>query len=341
MQTMNVAINGFGRIGRNFLRAFFESKSAKDDKYLGLNLVAINDIGSLESIAHLLKYDSTHGVFGRDVSVAIQGDQKGLLIDQQFIPVFHSESPEMCPWDENNVDIVIESTGCFRSRAQAQLHLNAGAKKVLIAAVAFDEVDASIVYGVNEDELKPEDKIISATSCTTHCVAPILNLLATHYSIESVLMTEIHAYTSDQQILDHVHRDLRRARAGALNIIPTTSSSVSAVQKILPDFEGKLIGYSMRVPVNNVAAVDLTINFSRAVSAKELNEFVKGAADEEIVAYSELPLVSSDFNHRKESAIFDASQTQALNCTVKILVWYDNEWAYVNRLLDLLVHNMN
>lgn len=326
-----VAINGFGRIGRNFLRAWFEQR-----EHLSFEVSAINELGSLESLAHLVKFDTTHGIFPYRVELIEQAGQSGLSIEGKFIPCFSEACPERCPWEKNKIDVVIESTGLFRARADASLHLTAGAKKVIIAAVAFDEVDATIVMGINENTLTKNDKIISAASCTTHCIAPVLQVLDKSFGIEQAFVTEMHAYTSDQKILDHVHRDLRRARAGAQNMIPTTSSSISAVQKALPQLAGKVLGYSMRVPINNVAAVDLTLNLTLSAQVEDVNALFKNFADKSIIAYSDLPLVSSDFNHRMESAIFDSTQTQVLGKTLKILVWYDNEWAYVNRLLDLL-----
>ncbi len=327
--SVRVAINGFGRIGRNFLRAYFEQS-------LPFEVAAINDVGSLESLAHLFKYDSTHGVSPLEVKAQQRGEQEGILVGDTFIPCFHNENPEACPWQEYEVDWVLESTGLFRAKAEASKHLQAGAKHVLIAAVAFDEVDRTVVMGVNDSSLHEADKVVSAASCTTHCIAPVLKLLDEKFGVEQVSLTEMHAYTSDQKILDHVHRDLRRARAGAQNMIPTTTSSISAVQKVLPGLSGKIVGYSMRVPVNNVAAVDLTLRLSKACEVEQVNRIFSDFSEPNIVAYSDLPLVSSDYNHRSESAIFDGTQTQVLENTLKILVWYDNEWGYVNRLIDLL-----
>ncbi len=328
---LKIAINGFGRIGRNFLRVWIENKQR-----CNFEVVAINDIGSIESLAHLVKYDTTHGTFSRDVTITVQQGQQGIQIEEIFIAFFQFSQPQQCPWKEKNIDLVLESSGKFRARADAQKHIDAGAKQVIIAAVAFDEVDATIVVGVNDNQLSKAQKIISAASCTSHCLAPVLQLLDEKIGVEQVMMTEMHAYTSDQQLLDHAHRDLRRARAGAQNLIPTTSSSISAVQQVLPQLEGKIAGYSMRVPVNNVAAVDLTVNLKKALSREAINTLFENYPDKKIIAYSNLPLVSSDFNHRYESAIFDATQTLVLDKTTKLLVWYDNEWGYVNRLLDLL-----
>ncbi len=333
--TLRVAINGFGRIGRNFLRAYLENERAYKN---AIEIVAINDLGSLESLAHLLEFDTTHGRFAHSVRAVNASKQYGIQVKKRFIAVSHEESPESCPWKKLKIDLVIESTGVFRARADAALHLKAGAKKVVIAAVAFDAVDATIVKGVNENILTGKEKIISAASCTTHCIAPLLNVMEEKLGLENVFMTEMHAYTSDQYILDHVHRDLRRARAGAQNLIPTTSSSIAAVQEVLPSLKNKIVGYSMRVPINNVAAVDLCMTVKKSTDAESINKIFIKAAKMGYIGVSELPLVSSDFNHRSESAIVDLTQTQVLGSTIKLLVWYDNEWGYANRLLDLLVY---
>lgn len=332
--TLRVAINGFGRIGRNFLRAYFENEAVYKDAF---DIVAVNDLGSLESLAHLLEFDTTHGRFFHTPKIVENNEEYGIKLAGKFIAVSHKENPAHCPWEKLNIDVVIESTGMFRAKSDAALHLMAGAKKVVIAAVAFDQVDATVVMGVNQSILDGNEKVISAASCTTHCIAPLLKILDERLQVESVFMTEMHAYTSDQCILDHVHRDLRRARAGAQNMIPTTSSSIAAVQDVLPEMLGKLAGYSMRVPINNVAAVDLCINVKKPSSIENINGLFAQNKSPSYIAVSELPLVSSDFNHRSESAIIDLTQTQVLASTVKLLVWYDNEWGYANRLLDLLV----
>lgn len=331
MAKRRIAINGFGRIGRNFLRAWFEQKDN-----LPFEVVAINDLGSIESLAHLLKYDSTHGIFSHAVEVSNKGESEGLRIDDFFVPCFSEASPSQCPWESLNINWVLESTGLFRARDDAALHLQAGAERVIIGAVSFDEVDATIVMGINEADLSASDKIISAASCTTHCISPVLQVLDESFGIVQAFVTEMHAYTSDQKILDHVHRDLRRARSGAQNMIPTTSSSIAAVQKVLPQLNGRVLGYSMRVPINNVAAVDLTLNLEQGTDVQTVNALFENFADKSLIGFSNLPLVSSDFNHRSESAIFDATQTQVLGNTIKILIWYDNEWGYVNRLIDLM-----
>ncbi len=336
LERKKIAINGFGRIGRNFLRAYFENSVFRN----ALEIVGINDVGSLESLAHLLQYDSSHGRFAFDVDISEHQGERGLRVGRELIPFYSNSAPDLCPWKLHDVDWVLEGTGYFRSREQAGLHLKAGAKRVLIAAVAFDEVDVTVVFGMNEGSLKRSHRIVSAASCTTHCIAPLLKIVDSHYDIENVLMTEIHSYTSDQCILDHAHHDLRRARAGAQNIIPTTSSSIGAIQKIFPEIQGKIIGHSIRVPVVNVAAVDLNFTLKTGSDVETVNELFREKSDDEILAFSEKPLVSSDFNHCSQSAIFDATLTQRLKNNLKIFAWYDNEWAYVHRLLDMLCYTM-
>lgn len=330
--TIRVAINGFGRIGRNVLRAWCEQDAALREK---IQIVALNDLGSIEALTHLLKFDSTHGVFKGEVSCDPKNNN--LAIGAYTIAVSHQASPEQCPWKTLDIDLVIESTGQFRARADAALHLKAGAKRVVIAAVAFDEVDATVVMGVNEQQLTGGEHVISAASCTTQCIAPVLSLLDKKFHIRSAFMTEMHAYTSDQSVLDHVHRDLRRGRSAAQNMIPTSSSSIGAVQKVLPQLKDKISGYSMRVPIDNVAAVDLCVCLEDMPDVDSLNQCFEKYENKTVITHSDLPLVSSDFNHRIESAIVDTSQTQVLGDGAKMLIWYDNEWAYVNRLLDLMV----
>lgn len=326
--TLKVAINGYGRIGRNFLRALLERATP------GIEVVAVNDLGSAEAVAHLTRFDSTHGAFAGDVSLA--GTM--LVVNERVIRLLSVEDPAHCPWRELDVDLVIEATGVYRARADAARHLEAGAKRVLIAAVAFDDVDFTVVQGINHQQIPRDAKVLSAASCTTHCLAPVLTILNDAFGVERVLMTEIHAYTSDQQLLDHVHRDLRRARAAGTNIIPTTSSSIGAVQKVLPWLHGRITGYSVRVPTQNVALVDLSVELARPPKAGAINDLFRGASDYQwrtIVGYNDLPLVSGDFNHRPESAIFDATETHLIGNLAKLMVWYDNEWGYANRLVDL------
>lgn len=331
--TIRVAVNGFGRIGRNVLRAWCEQDAALREK---IQIVAVNDLGSIEALAHLLKFDSTHGVLSEHVSC--DSETSNLTIGDYSIAVSHHASPEQCPWKTLDIDVVIESTGQFRARADAALHLKAGARMVVIAAVAFDDVDATVVMGVNEQKMTGSEQVISAASCTTQCIAPVLALLDAQFQVRSAFMTEMHAYTSDQSVLDHVHRDLRRGRSAAQNMIPTSSSSIGAVQKVLPQLKDKITGYSMRVPIDNVAAVDLCVCLENMPDVDGLNQCFKRFENKTLINYSELPLVSSDFNHRIESSIVDISQTHILGDGAKLLIWYDNEWAYVNRLLDLMAY---
>ncbi len=333
--SLRIAVNGYGRIGRNFLRALLDREAAGRGES-GVEIVAINDLGSAEAIAHLTRFDSTHGPFPGEVSLA--GNM--LVVNDRVIRLISQADPAQCPWRELNVDLVIESTGAFRSRVDAARHLDAGAKRVLIAAVAFDDVDFTAVYGTNHKQVPRDARVLSAASCTTHCLAPVLQLLNDAFVVDRVLMTEIHAYTSDQQLLDHVHRDLRRARAAGSNIIPTTSSSIGAVQKVLPWLQNRITGYSVRVPTQNVALVDLSVELARPPKAGAINELFRGASEYQwrgIIGYNDAPLVSSDFNHRSESAIFDATETHLLGNFAKLMVWYDNEWGYANRLVDLCV----
>lgn len=341
--TLRVAINGYGRIGRNVLRAFYEDRAncecSGGHKGHRFEIVAINDVGSAESLVHLTRYDTTHGAFRADISLMNKDNQDYLQVNGDDILITHFDTPTQCPWGSLAVDVVLECTGVFRARDDAAQHLAAGAKQVVIGAVSFDDVDNTIVYGVNHDSFSPDQKIISNASCTTHCIAPLLKLFDEAWGLQEALMTEIHAYTSDQCLLDKTHRDLRRARAGAQNLIPTTSSSINAVQKVLPQLRGKIDGYSMRVPTVNVAAADLTLRFSRKVSVDDMHGLVAQQAAgpfKGLIDYCEEPLVSSDFIHRTESAIFDTTQTKVLGDLVKITAWYDNEWGYTHRLIDLL-----
>lgn len=333
--TLRIAINGYGRIGRNLVRALYEHRAQGCNR--DLQLVAINDLGSPESLLHLTKYDSTHGRFRTPVTLR---DDNCLQVNGDQIVLLQEPDPERCPWAELKIDVVLECTGHFRARVAASKHLLAGAKRVVIGAVAFDEVDATVVYGVNHDQLLPEHRIISAASCTTHCVAPLLQIMDAAFGVKQVLMTEIHSYTSDQVLLDHVHRDVRRGRAAAQNLIPTTSSSIGAVQKVLPRLQGRIAGYSMRVPTINVAAVDLNLVLERKVEkAHFIHDLMRTASEgvwQGIIGYCDEPLVSADFLYRSESAIYDETQTIVTDDLVKIVAWYDNETGYAHRLLDLV-----
>lgn len=331
--TLRVAINGFGRIGRNVLRALYESPKEYD-----LQIAAINDVGAAESLVHLLRYDTTHGVFA--IPVHLQS-KRWLRIGEEAIPLLQEANPADCPWESLGVDVVLECTGAFRAYQDASRHLDAGAQRVIVGAVPFDHADAIAVFGVNHHLIAPEHRIISAASCTTHCLGMLLSVLDQAFGVETAMMTEIHAYTSDQQLLDHTHRDLRRARAGAQNLIPTTSSSIGAIQKVMPGLQGRITGYSLRVPTLNVAMVDLSLRLRHLPSMNDIHQHMAIAAQQKLtglLGYCDELLVSSDFNHRTESAIFDATQTAITGEMVKIAAWYDNEWGYANRLLDLLTH---
>lgn len=333
--TLRIAINGYGRIGRTMVRALYQGRAHGCNR--DIQLVAINDLGTPESILHLTKYDTTHGRFHTPVTLL---DDNRLQVNGDQILLLQIEDPAQCPWAELNIDVVLECTGLFRSRVAANQHLQAGAKRVVIGAVAFDEVDATIVYGVNHEQLQPEQRIISAASCTTHCIAPLLQILDSTFGVKQAFMTEIHSYTSDQVLLDHVHRDVRRGRAGAQNLIPTTSSSIGAVQKVLPRLQGKIAGYSMRVPTVNVAAVDLTLVLERpAEKAHFIHDLMRTASNgvwKGIVGYCDEPLVSADFLGRTESTIYDETQTLVSDHMIKLVAWYDNETGYAHRLLDLV-----
>lgn len=327
--TLRVAINGFGRIGRHVLRALIEAGERHP-----LQIVAINDLGEPEALLHLLRYDTTHGRFPGDVVL----EDRILRVGSQRIALSAESHPEKLPWRHLAVDVVLECTGQFRAHAQAARHLEAGAGRVIIGAAPFDSADAIIVHGVNDADLRPEHRVISAASCTSHALCPLLQAFEQMTGIESALMTEIHAYTSDQVLLDHVHRDPRRGRAGAQNMIPTTSSALGVARKIFPALADKLGGYSLRVPTVNVAAIDLTVQMSRPLTVDLLHAGLRKYAvgnGQGWMALNEEPLVSADFNHRTESLILDLTQTEVVGNQVKVFAWYDNEWGYANRLLDL------
>lgn len=321
--TIRVALNGYGRIGRCVVRALYESQAHHDIK-----IVAINDLSNVDAMAHLTRYDSTHGRFPAEVHV--DGDH--LVINGDRILLCAERNPEQLPWGKLNVDIVFECTGLFTDRAKAQLHINAGAKKVLISAPSKD-ADATIVYGVNENSLSASDTIVSNASCTTNCLAPVAKALNDHIGIATGLVNTVHAYTNDQMLLDGTHSDLRRARAAAHSIIPTKTGAASAVGLVLPELAGKLDGFAMRVPTMNVSVVDLTFEARRATTVDEINSIMKKAASD-ILHYTEEPLVSCDFNHYPASSVFDATQTKVLGNLVKVVSWYDNEWGFSNRMLD-------
>lgn len=332
-----IGINGFGRIGRNVVRAWFEHSTGFNS-----TIVAINDISDIHTLAHLLKYDSTHGIFCADVNVVEVDERQYLNIKYQarqlMIEVIQEKSPDQLPWARLDTDVVLECTGLFRSYDAASQHLIAGAKRVIIGAAPFDRVDAAIVYGVNHHEVKASDQIISSVSCTTQALVPLVKILDDHFGIESGLMTEIHAVTADQAVLDHAHRDLRRARASGHNFIPTTSSAIGALKRVMPKMEHRIQGYSIRVPTINVAAIDFTFIAQQEISVSALHElFIHAAANEyqHIMACTQVELVSSDFNHSPQSLIVDLTQIMVVGRQAKVFAWYDNEWGYVNRLLDL------
>lgn len=332
-----IAINGFGRIGRNVLRAWFENP-----KQFQFEIVAINDIADVQTLAHLFKYDTTHGRFSGQVEIQIEDEQIFLNIQsnqrQLKLQVFKQVQPELLPWAALKIDVVLECTGLFRSRADATRHIQAGAKRVIIGAAPFDSVDAAIVYGVNHAEVKATDQIISSVSCTTQALVPLVKIIDDAFGIETALMTEIHAVTADQSVLDHAHRDLRRARASGQNIIPTTSSALGALKQVMPKMENRIDGYSIRVPTINVAAIDLTFISQSPITVHKVNEVLSKAAQydyAQIMQVTDEDLVSSDFNHSPYSLIVDLTQTIVVGHQAKVFAWYDNEWGYANRLLDL------
>jgi glyceraldehyde 3-phosphate dehydrogenase len=327
--TARVAINGFGRIGRLGLRAMLERHKQE------LNVVAINDMADLQTNAHLFRYDSTYGIFPGQVEVG-----EGVLrIDGRNIAVLNQKDPSRLPWRQLNVDIVIESTGVFTDAAQVRAHLEAGAKKVIITAPAKDE-DITIVLGVNDSAYNPrKHHIVSNASCTTNCLAPVAKVIHDHFGIERGLITTIHAYTNDQRILDLMHKDLRRARAAAMNIVPTSTGAAKAIGLVMPELKGKLHGLSLRVPTSTVSVVDLVVDLKELVSVEDLNNALKKAAEGKmkgILAYSDEPLVSSDFRGNSASSIVDGLSTVVLEGRMaKVLSWYDNEWGYSCRVGDL------
>ena len=334
---IKVAINGFGRIGRLFFRA---AHGAED-----IEIVAINDLADAETLAMLLKYDSVHGRFPGKVSAIPkpEGDEDGeefIVVDGKQIPILGERVPANLPWGEMGVDVVVESTGVFRTREAMQGHIDAGAKKVLLSAPPKGEIDATIVFGVNEDTLEPTDIFVSNASCTTNCLAPVVKVLHETFGIVHGLMTTCHAYTNDQRIADMIHSDLRRARAAAINIIPTTTGAAKAVGKVLPELDGRLNGLALRVPVVDGSVVDLTVTVSRDVTAEEVNAAMKAAADgpmQGILEYSEDAIVSSDVIGNPASSVFDAPLTMVMEGRmVKVVSWYDNEWGYSSRCVELV-----
>jgi glyceraldehyde 3-phosphate dehydrogenase len=330
--SIKVGINGYGRIGRNILRALYEGGRNKE-----IEIVAVNDLGDPETNAHLTRYDSAHGPFPGEVGV--DGDH--MIVNGDRIRVLSERNPAQLPWRELGVDIVHESTGFFASRDKAAAHLEGGAKKVIISAPAGKDVDATIVYGVNHQTLTPEHKVISNASCTTNCLAPLVQPLHQAIGLTSGLMTTIHSYTNDQVLTDVFHTDLRRARSATQSMIPTSTGAAAAVGLVLPELDGRLDGFAVRVPTINVSLVDLSFQAARATSKEEVHEVLKNASNgalKGILAYNDEPLVSIDFNHNPASSIYEASQTKVIDGTlVKVLAWYDNEWGFSNRMLDTTV----
>ncbi|BAU56955.1 type I glyceraldehyde-3-phosphate dehydrogenase [Halorhodospira halochloris] len=333
--TINVAINGYGRIGRNVLRALYES--GRNDE---IRIVAINDLGDAETNAHLTRYDTAHGRFPGDVKVE-GGD---LVVNGDRIKVCAERNPADLPWGDLGVDVVMECTGLFTSKEKAGAHIQAGAKKVLISAPGGKDVDGTVVYGVNQGVLTSGHEVISNASCTTNCLAPMVKAIQDKIGVEQGLMTTIHAYTNDQVLTDVYHSDLRRARSATHSQIPTKTGAAAAVGLVLPELNGKLDGFAIRVPTINVSLVDLTFTASRDTSVDEVNQVVKAAAGGElsgVLAYNEDPLVSIDFNHNPASSVFDATLTRAMGSRlIKACAWYDNEWGFSNRMLDTTVAMM-
>jgi glyceraldehyde 3-phosphate dehydrogenase len=325
---IQIGINGFGRIGRSVFRIL----SDRDD----INVVCINDLFENEQLAYLLKYDTVMGIFKKDVKAT----EDALYVGDQKIEMTEHRDPAVIPWKDLGVDVVIESTGVFRERAGLEKHLAAGARKVLLTVPAKDEIDATIVLGVNDDELKAEHRIVSNASCTTNCLAPIAKILDESFGIEEGFITTVHAYTNDQRLADVPHKDFRRSRAAGENIIPTTTGAARAVGKVLPGLQGKLDGLAMRVPVPDGSIVDLVARLQSQPSTEEVNATVRRAAEgpmKQVLEYSEAPLVSSDIIGNPHSSIFDAMSTSSLaDGYLRVISWYDNEWGYSNRVVDLI-----
>jgi glyceraldehyde 3-phosphate dehydrogenase len=328
---VKVAINGYGRIGRNILRALYESRRTNE-----IQIVAVNDLGDAETNAHLTQYDTAHGRFPGDVGV----DGGDLVVNGDKIKVCAERDPSKLPWKDLGVDIVLECTGLFTSKAKASAHLAAGARKVIISAPGDKDVDGTFVCGVNEDRIKASDTVISNASCTTNCLAPLAKVLHEKIGIEHGLMTTIHSYTNDQVLTDVYHKDLRRARAATMSQIPTKTGAAAAVGLVLPELNGKLDGLSIRVPTINVSLVDLVFVAQRETSAKEIDAAIDEAANGKlkgIIGVNRKPLVSVDFNHNPLSSIYDATQTRVMGTLCKVFSWYDNEWGFSNRMLDMTV----
>ncbi len=332
---IRVAINGYGRIGRNILRAHYEGGKKHD-----IEIVAINDLGDPQTNAHLTQYDTAHGKFPG--TVGVEGEH--MVVNGDKIRVLANRNPAELPWGELKVDVVLECTGFFASKEKASAHLQGGAKKVVISAPGGKDVDATVVFGVNQDVLKAEHTVISNASCTTNCLAPMVKPLHDKIGVETGLMTTVHAYTNDQVLTDVYHEDLRRARSATMSMIPTKTGAAAAVGLVLPDLNGKLDGYAIRVPTINVSIVDLSFVAKRDTTIDEVNAILKEAAEGElkgILEYNTAPLVSIDFNHNPASSNFDATLTKVSGKLVKVSSWYDNEWGFSNRMLDTTVALMS
>jgi len=327
--TARIAINGYGRIGRCILRALYE-----EGKRGALQIVAINDLGDTNTNVHLTRYDTAHGRFGAEV--AMEGDD--MLVDGDRVRVLAERDPGQLPWAELGVDAVLECTGLFRTRESAGAHLSAGAGRVVISAPAGKEVDATVVYGVNHDILRSNHSIISNASCTTNCLAPLAKVLHEAVGIEQGIMNTVHSYTNDQVLTDVYHKDLRRARSATQSMIPTKTGAAAAVGLVLPELDGRLDGFSVRVPTINVSLVDLTFRASRTTTVEEIDSAMRAAAEGKlngVLAFNDEPLVSTDFNHCPYSSVYDAGMTKVLGGDlVKVCSWYDNEWGFANRMLD-------
>ena len=325
---MKVAINGFGRIGRNVFKIALERKD--------IDIVAINDITDPKTLAHLLKYDSTYGVYDKKVAV----DNESIVVDGKKIRISAIRNPRELPWKDDGIDVVIESTGVFRKRDEVAMHIEAGAKKVILTVPAKDKVDRTIVLGVNDEMLKPEDLVVSNASCTTNCLAPIAKVLNDNFEIVEGLMTTVHSYTNDQKLLDLPHKDLRRARSAALSLIPTTTGAARAVGLVIPELDGKLNGMAMRIPTPTGSIVDFTVRLAKKASVEDIHAAMKAASEgrmKGILGYTDEPIVSADIKGTSYSSVYDSLLTMTIgNGFVKVLSWYDNEWGYSTRVVDLM-----
>ena len=333
---IKVGINGYGRIGRNILRALYETKRTNE-----IQVFAINDLGDTNTNAHLTQYDTAHGKFPGTITI----ENDDMVINGDKVRVLSERDPSKLPWGKLGVDVVIESTGFFTSKAKAQAHINGGAKKVIISAPGGSDVDATVVYGVNDGVLRSTHTVISNASCTTNCLAPVIKVLHENIGVQSGVMTTIHAFTNDQVLTDVYHTDLRRARSATMSMIPTKTGAAAAVGLVLPELNGLLDGYAVRVPTINVSMVDLSFSAARETTVKEINSLMQQASEGElkgVLEYNDAPLVSVDFNHNPASSIYDAELSKVINGNlIKVVAWYDNEWGFSNRMLDTTIALMN